>query len=196
MKEAEKRLEKVKYDLEQAKKYEEQGGDEFRYSLENFINDARSVFHIITNKLEENEKELKSSNKKEEAKKLEIWRSAQKDRLWKDLLFKFFRDKRNYVLKKGSLTLQLMVTVYDRINVKEKITVIKKDKYGNLISTISSESQNEEPRREKDSERTWIFEEYKDKSAIDLCESFIMLIEEELKQLKSFLDSNHIKLSE
>jgi hypothetical protein len=187
MKKVKERLEKAKYELQQARKYEDQGGNQFRYNLENFISNARSVFNLLVNELEESEKELESSGKNTKAQTLTTWRKNQKNQLWKDPLFKYFKDRRDYILKKGRSTLKLNVTLHDTVNLPEKIVITKKDERENLICITSAESKNdEEPRKERDPERTWQFEDNKGKSAINLCESLIELIEQGIRPINKF----------
>jgi len=173
--EAEYFLEMMKENIEDRQK--------FRYNLSAFVSAARSVTFVLQKEFSKNPK-------------FDTWYCEKQMQMRRDKLFKFFKDKRDYVIhKKGTIDTRAEISATIDLPMTAPVSfeaiVIKAD------GTIENEKHSEPPAKLKfvpksnDTEETkWFFKDWSepDEDAIALCARYIKELKTIVKEAESKFD--------
>jgi hypothetical protein len=180
---AQQKYDETEYFLEMMKKKIEDR-QKFKYNLSAFLSAARSVTFVLQNDFSKNPKFLE-------------WYNRKQEQMIKDKLFKFFKDKRDFVIhKKGTIDTRAEISTTINLSMAASVSfeaiVIKAD------GTIENEKYSEPPTKPRltpkpnDAEETkWFFKDWfeTDEDAIAMCVRYI-------KELKIIVDEAESKFDE
>jgi hypothetical protein len=169
--ESEQKLMAAEYHLKRMEKLYGKNYEHFKFELEAFLTQARSVLDVLLydfaekfqlgvnrNKEELNdhifEKKARERRNEQAIKFIEWWRQ-KRDELKEN--FRPLLEKRNIALHRGSVRPDIhKIHVFETITVMESVTVIKKDASGNVIEVYESPKEPiEKPTETKPTEIDW-----------------------------------------
>ena len=179
---AQQKYDETEYFLEMMKENIEDR-QKFRYNLSAFVSAARSVTFVLQKEFSKNPK-------------FDKWYCEKQMQMRSDKLFKFFKDKRDYVIhKKGTIDTRAEISTAINLpmtaSVSFEATVIKAD------GTIENGKHSEPPAEPKftpksnDTEETkWFFKDWSepDEDAIALCARYIRELKIIVEEAESKFD--------
>jgi hypothetical protein len=129
-------------------------------NLQVFISFERPVTNILHCEITKISRSYRDKGELIKDKKLSDWLQKKENELELDTLWCFFKERRNYILKRGSIRLTLNLDQTEQINISEMVVITRYDKDGQLINMTSSESPvvEENINREFRAKRKWTFE--------------------------------------
>jgi len=191
---ADKKVLGAEYHLKNMKNYYIVDEQSFVYEVEAFLTKIRSIpdalledynlkFGLgigLDEKLypkvfEEKVKTLKDEKIQKEATKFLEWWKAQVAKFESDPLVKVFFDKRHISIHRTEVRADLKkVTITDTLSISDSVSVIKRDKYGNIYDDGSlAKIETDEPKsispkpKTGDSKIEWCFKDYPNESIVD-----------------------------
>jgi len=199
--ESEQKLMAAEYHLKRMEELYGKNYEHFKFELEAFLTQARSVLDVLLydfaekfqlgidrNKEELNdhifEKKARERRNEQAIKFIEWWRK-RKDEL-KDN-FRPLLEKRNIAVHRGSVRPDIhKIHVYDTTTItKEDITIIKMDATDNIVEVYKSPKEPIEKQTEtKPTEIDWYFEEYPDKNILTICQGFLEKIRQFVEEAR------------
>lgn len=160
----------------------------FKYNLSAFVSAARSVTFVLQKERPKNPESDEWYVKKQKWMKEDV----------RKVLFEFFVEKRNYVLKEGLINPQaeISITVDVPIVVSVSFEAVIRDAEGNLKDYEYSEPPAKpkpafKPNRKEETKYKWFFKDWQhtDEDVITLCERH-------LKELKIIVEEAESKFGE
>lgn len=143
-------------------------------NLEAFITFSRSAIHIISKDLTDISRKLRDQNELNKSIALKRWKETKEKQLKEDQLIQFFIQRRNYILKQGTLELILNIEIEETFNFSEEIIVTTMDSGGNITDITTSKSEVDDQSNTKpDSTQKLFFKDWEaEEDVFDLCTKY------------------------
>jgi hypothetical protein len=154
-------------------------------NLQAFISFGRAVTNILHCEITKISRNYRDKGELIKDKKLSDWLQKKENELELDTLWCFFKERRNYILKRGSIRLTLNLDQTEQINISEMVVITRYDKDGQLINITSSESPDIEGniKRESGAQRRWTFEDWQgSEDVFTLCNLYVNKLLSVLKE--------------
>lgn len=164
-------------------------------NLEAFITFSRSALHMIFKDLKDISRKLRDQNELNKFVTLKRWMEVKDKQSKEDMLVVFFVNRRDYILKQGTLELILNIEIEETFNMVEEIKVKRIDSESNLINVTSSAPQVVDQSNMKlDNTQKLFFKDWEgEEDVFDLCRKYFerlsALYLEAQEYLKSVYDS-------